>query len=164
MPEWARDYFLNLMETLSMPSLTLRSSGFLVAMCAATLGTAGVAHAEAAPCPASNFDGFLKAFSDSAQVQRSFTAPTVQVTEIDATAEPEPREMTRSQPRASLRFPVMMSTADQSSDGLSASVTRPDAETVRVKLEKPDTGYQLSYSFRPRGNCWELFAKADTSL
>lgn len=147
-----------------MLSLSLRSSGFLMAVCAASLGTAGVAHAQAAPCPATSFEGFLKAFSDSAEVQRTFTAATVKVTEVDATAEPEPREVTRNQPRTSLRFPIMMSTARQRSDGLSASITRPNASTVHVKLEKPDTGYQLGYSFRPRGKCWELFATADTSL
>lgn len=132
------------------------------------VSAAGAAQASSGPktqpCPAGDFAGFFGAFSDSRDVQRAFTGESVDFTEIEAEADPEPTEITVNRPHAAVQFPVIPTTADQHRDGLETTVGHTADGMTRVRLQKPDTGYQLVYIFKPRGDCWELYAKIDNSL
>lgn len=115
-------------------------------------------------CPARDFAGFFKAFSDSQDVQRAFTEASVDFTEIDADAQPEPREVTVNRPLAAIQFPVVPTTSEQRRDGLEISISRTEDGMMRIQLDRPDTDYQLVYIFNTHGDCWTLYAKADNSL
>lgn len=144
----------------SRPHHLLLSLGVLALAATAADG----AQAQTQACPARDFAGFFRAFSDSAAVQRAFTGESVDFTEIDAEADPEPMETTVNRPLAAITFPVVPTTSEQRRDGLETTVSRTEDGMMRARLEKPDTGYQLVYIFRTRGDCWELYAKADNSL
>lgn len=115
-------------------------------------------------CPARDFAGFFRAFSDSQDVQRAFTGASVDFTEIDADAQPEPREVTVNRPLAAIQFPVIPTTSEQRRNGLQMTASRTEDGMMRVRLEKPDTDYQLVYIFQTLDDCWTLYAKADNSL
>lgn len=132
------------------------------------VASAGAAQAHPAiqtpSCPARDFAGFFKAFSDSQDVQRAFTGASVDFTEIDANAQPEPREVTVNRPLAAIQFPVIPTTSEQRRNGLEMTTSRTEDGMMRVRLEKPDTDYQLVYIFKTHADCWTLYAKADNSL
>lgn len=130
----------------------------------ALAATAGGAQAQEMACPTQDFREFFQMFSDSVEVQRAFTGSSVDFTEIDAEAQPEPVEVTINRPLAAIPFPVVPTTAQQRGDGLVARFDRTSDGMNRVVLEKPDTDYRLVYVFGPGDDCWELYAKIDTSL
>jgi len=149
----------------ALRSVRLPLSLGVLALAASAAGA--VQAAPAAPnqtCPAADFTGFFRAFSDSRDVQRAFTAESVAFTETDAEADPEPMEVTVNRPHAAIEFPVVPTLSDQRRDGLESTVSRTEDGMMRVRLQKPDTGYQLLYIFKPRGDCWELYAAADNSF
>jgi hypothetical protein len=132
----------------------------------AALAAAAVAPpAMAAPaCPGKTFDTFLAAFAANADIQRAHVADPLSSGRIDAAADPEPRMVTTSLPKASLGFPIMPLGAERRREGL-AMRTAPEAGGMfEVVLAKPDTGYQLRYRFEPVGTCWQLAAVADESM
>lgn len=124
-----------------------------------------VAAAPAAPataCPSQDFDAFLAAFADSAQVQRAFTQRPLRSERVDANADPEPRPVTAMLDGDALHFPLMPSRERQQADGLVLSQTELNGDR-QVMLAKPDTDYQLSFFFR-KGECWTLYRMRDDSL
>lgn len=122
------------------------------------------ATAAASRCPAGDFAGFVRRFTDDAAVQRRYTATPLIDEHIDAQASPEPRTATRRLDVRTLRFPVMPNRQAQRKDGLAAS-TKVLADGDReVTLAKADTGYQIRYRFQRSGDCWQLVRRSDGSL
>jgi hypothetical protein len=117
-----------------------------------------------AACPATTFDGFLAAFSESAAVQRQYTANPLTTHTIDPAAEPEPRMVTNRLPLNAVRMPIMPGKAERKRDGLLTKTAPQQDGTMGVKLAKADTGYQLLYRFRREGTCWQLIEYTDESL
>ncbi|WP_076728340.1 hypothetical protein [Methylobacterium radiotolerans] len=127
----------------------------------AALGTVG---AQAAPaCPARDFPGFLAAFADDVAVQKAFVAVPLRSDTIDPGAEPEPKPVTTMLGADALRFPLMPSLRTPKTDGLKQALSAAGADAMRVKLFKPDTGLQITYTFR-RAACWTLVRIEDDSL
>ncbi|MEH6420839.1 hypothetical protein [Pseudomonas sp. CGJS7] len=113
-------------------------------------------------CPSQDFDAFLKAFAEDAELQRSYTQRPLQSETIDANADPEPQTVTAMLDGDALQFPLMPSAQKQQADGLVMSQTELNGDK-EVMLVKPDTDYQLSFFFR-KGECWTLYRMRDDSL
>lgn len=143
-----------------MSSLVLAVASIALLPAAANAQT----QTETMVCPSQDFTEFFEAFSNSAAVQRAFTGSSVDFTEIDATAQPEPREVTVNRPLSAIRFPVIASISEQQQLGLSKKIDRTTDDMTRVVLEKPDTDFRLVYVFADGGDCWELYSVVDTSL
>ncbi|NLR99850.1 hypothetical protein HGP17_23765 [Rhizobium sp. P38BS-XIX] len=114
-------------------------------------------------CPSQNFETFLTAFMDSAQVQKAHTSRPLESTSIDPNAEPEPAPVTTQLDGAALKFPVMPTSKKQKADGLVRRISKLADGGMEVMLVKPDTDYQLSFSFR-KESCWQLYKMQDDSL
>lgn len=127
-------------------------------------GALSPAQAAAPECPGKTFDAFLAAFADDATVQRAHVADPLSWGKIDAAADPEPRMVTTTLPKAALSFPVMPLRDARQRDGLALSKTPKSGGAIEVLLAKPDTGYQMRYLFRPAGSCWDLSSMADESM
>lgn len=120
--------------------------------------------ANAAQCPGATFDAFLSAFTESSEVQRANTAVPLISRSIDPTAQPEPTTVTKTLSAGDLRFPVMPDSAARQREKLTLGSTRKADGTTQVKLSQSDTGYQIFYTFRPKGSCWSLVEVNDESL
>lgn len=131
-----------------------------VAAASTDMGTKENSPTPAVACPSEEFPTFLDAFMSSIEVQKTFTASPLQIDTLDANAEPEPKVI--STMSAEITFPVMPDRKKQSEEGLTLSVERPAAKPI-VKLERPDTDYQVLYHFRKEG-CWMLYRKEDKSI
>ncbi|MGO1069111.1 hypothetical protein [Lysobacter sp. CA199] len=118
--------------------------------------------APAQACPSQDFDAFLKAFAEDAQLQKSYTQRPLQSETIDADADPEPKPVIAMLDGDALQFPLMPSAQKQQADGLVMSQTELNGDK-EVMLVKPDTDYQLSFFFR-KGECWTLYRMRDDSL
>lgn len=126
---------------------------------------AGAAPANAATqCPGATFDAFLAAFTESREVQRANTAVPLVLHSIDPDAQPEPSPVTETLGAGAVRFPVMPDRAARQREKLTLGTTRKADGTMQVKLSKPDTGYQVFYTFRPQGSCWSLTEMDNQSL
>lgn len=129
---------------------------------------AGATPAMAAPaagqCPGTTFDTFLAAFTESAEVQRANTKVPLVMRSIDSEAEPEPQPVTKTLGAGEVRFPIMPDIADRQRESLTLAVTRKAGGVMQVKLAEADTGYQVFYTFRPKGSCWSLVEVDNQSL
>lgn len=114
-------------------------------------------------CPAQELNAFVSAFADRVELQKQFTAQPLQMDSLDATAEPEPRQMSREVLGDEIPFPVMPNTAQQRKQGLEMEVGQVRDGEAEVVLQKPDTGYRLSFLFR-KDACWTLYRVSDDSL
>ncbi|MEE7504969.1 hypothetical protein ACLBXO_08900 [Methylobacterium sp. C33D] len=128
------------------------------------LGALCTVGARAAPaCPAQDFPRFLAAFADDVAVQKAFVTVPLRSDAIDPEAQPEPKPVTTMLGADALRFPLMPSLRKQRADGLKQALSAAGADAMRVKLFKPDTGLQITYTFR-RTACWTLDRIEDDSL
>ncbi|MFC5740019.1 hypothetical protein [Dyella tabacisoli] len=114
-------------------------------------------------CPAQEFDKFLVAFANDVEIQKAFVTQPLQSESVDASAEPEPKPVTKMLSTAELHFPLMPSSQQQASDGVKLSQTSLDSKDMEVKLVKEDTDYQMLFFFKNDG-CWKLYRIRDDSL
>jgi hypothetical protein len=114
-------------------------------------------------CPSPSFDGFLKAFMGSVEIQKAFLAEPLESQTVDATAEPEPALVTKMLTVEELRFPLIPSKQEQEKEGLTMRQTVLENGDTKVTLVKEDTDYQMSFYFR-RNQCWQLFRIRNESL
>lgn len=114
-------------------------------------------------CPAEAFDRFLPLFENDVAVQKAYVTDPLQSDSVDPNADPEPKPVSKSIPRAEVVFPVMPSQAQQTKDGLVATQTAGGPTEVFVKLVRPDTDYQMTFFFR-KDDCWHLYRVKDDSL
>ena len=138
-----------------MPDLRLAVAAVILA------GTAYAPAASAATCPSQDFPAFLDIFMKDVAVQQAFTARPLQSVSIDATAEPEPKPVTRMLDKPV--FPVMSDAQKQRRDGLRRTVSAQPGGDIEVKLAGTDGDYQVRYLFRKAG-CWQLYRIEDDSL
>lgn len=124
---------------------------------------ASVPASEGLACPSPSFDGFLKSFMESVEVQKAFSAEPLESQSVDATAEPEPALVTRMLTAAELRFPLIPNEQQQGQEGLTMRQSALENGVTKVTLAKEDTDYQVSFYFR-RNQCWQLFRIRNESL
>ena len=114
-------------------------------------------------CPSPSFDGFLKAFMESVEVQKSFSAEPLESQTVDATAEPEPALVTKTLTAAELQFPLIPSEQQQAKEGLTMRQSVLENGDIKVTLAKEDTDYQMSFYFK-KESCWKLIRIRNDSL
>lgn len=114
-------------------------------------------------CPSASFDGFLKAFIESIEVQKAFSTKPLESQTVDATAEPEPALVTKMLAEPELQFPLIPSEQQQAKDGLTMRQSVLENGDTKVTLAKEDTDYQMSFYFR-KNQCWQLYRIRNESL
>lgn len=113
-------------------------------------------------CPSKEFDKFLAAFTESLLVQGEFTnLPLKKIITVDA--EPEPKQEIVLIEKTRIIFPVIPDKKRQEESGLELQILDSTSEVATVKLEKPDTDYQVIYVFK-FSSCWFLDEVKDYSL
>ncbi|WP_423204545.1 hypothetical protein PGC34_28130 [Pseudomonas kribbensis] len=113
-------------------------------------------------CPSSNFSTFLSAFSERAEVQKTFVQqPLKMVTTVAGDPEPEMQKSSLSGDQ--LNFPIIPDVAKREAQGLTLTVKEEQGDHAVAILQKPDTDYVFEYRF-VRGQCWRLEEVMDYSL
>lgn len=113
-------------------------------------------------CPSREFTKFLATYVESSSVQEEFTNfPLKKVITVDA--EPEPKQEAMLIEKTKMVFPVIPDKKHQEESGLELQVLDSTSEVATVKLEKPDTDYQVIYVFK-FSSCWFLNEVKDYSL
>ncbi|WP_339466453.1 MULTISPECIES: hypothetical protein [unclassified Pseudomonas] len=113
-------------------------------------------------CPSTDFSAFLAAFSERADVQKSFLQqPLKMVTTV--AGDPEPEMEKRSLSGDELKFPIILDQAKREVQGLTLTVKEERGDHAVAILQKPDTDYVFEYRF-VRGQCWRLEEVMDYSL
>jgi hypothetical protein len=113
-------------------------------------------------CPSKDFPEFLSAFSDSSSIQEKFTNfPLRKLITVDA--EPEPKQEVTYLERQGTKFPILQVKKDREANGLELQIVNEAGVDATVKLEKPDTDYQILYVFK-FDSCWFLDEVKDYSL
>jgi hypothetical protein len=136
---------------------------FPALLLAAGIGAAAPAEAAGPACPSTDIDAFLRAFIDDVAMQRAFTAQPLKDQYVDNTAEPEPRPVTRMLSEPALTFPVIPTRGERATLGLEARWLERGAARAVLRLAKPDSDLQLTYTF-DRQTCWRLVERVDDSL
>ncbi|WP_232253749.1 lysozyme inhibitor LprI family protein [Pseudomonas glycinae] len=115
-----------------------------------------------AACPSPNFSTFLSAFSERAEVQKSFVQqPLKMVTTVAGDPEPEMQKSTLSGDQ--LKFPIIPDATKREAQGLTLTIKEEQGDHAVAILQKPDTDYVFEYRF-VRGQCWQLEEVMDYSL
>lgn len=114
-------------------------------------------------CPSPSFDGFLKDFIESVEVQKAFSAEPLESQTVDAAAEPEPALVTKMLTATELKFPLIPSEQQQSKEGLTMRQSVLESGDTKVTLAKEDTDHQMSFYFR-KNQCWQLYRIRNESL
>lgn len=114
-------------------------------------------------CPSPSFDGFLKAFIGSVEVQKAFSGEPLESQIVDAAAEPEPALVTKMLTVTELKFPLIPSEQQQASEGLKMRQSALENGDIKVTLAKEDTDYQMSFYFKKEA-CWKLIRIRNDSL
>lgn len=146
----------------------------IVAVGVGMQGTSGSAHAQdfdasaihpaiRSTCPSDTIAVFFQAFAESPELQRVYTASTLETAFVDWSAQPEPIELVELMPRETLHFPLVPNRAAQQQRGLRYREVAGNGNRVTVVLERPDTDMQLRYTFR-RDTCWILIKIVDPAF
>lgn len=125
--------------------------------------TATAADTTAAQCPHADFNAFLTYFSNDIALQEKSVADPLTVESVDAEAQPEPRPVTKQVPLAEVEWPVMPDTATLPRQGREMQVTPQADGSVQVRIHKPDTSDQQTYTFAQKP-CWQLQKVVDESI
>ncbi|KAA0988566.1 sel1 repeat family protein [Pseudomonas sp. ANT_J12] len=113
-------------------------------------------------CPSKDFEGFLADFMESTASQKTFTrVPMKKLITVDA--EPEPKQVSTLLDRSDLVFPLIPEAKARAMQGLTLEIVDQSDTSATVKLQKPDTGYQVIYRFSFDG-CWGLDEVQDFSI
>lgn len=115
-----------------------------------------------APCPSTSFSKFLPAYLESPSVQAAFThIPLKKIVTVDA--EPEPEQKIVLLDKQKVVFPVIPGREKRVADGVEVTVLEELNAIAKIKIEKPDTDYQIVYVFKFE-KCWFLDEVQDYSL
>jgi hypothetical protein len=113
-------------------------------------------------CPSKDFSTFLSDFVENPAIQKAFTrVPMKKLITVDA--EPEPKQVSTLLDRSELVFPLIPEARARETQGLMLEVVDKSDTSATVKLQKPDTGYQVIYRFGFEG-CWSLDEVQDFSI
>jgi len=129
----------------------------------ATAPAAGTATDPSAQCPQPEFDAFLAQFGHDIAVQEKATADPLISESVDPQAQPEPAQVTRQVPLAEVEWPVMPDPAGLSRQGREMQVTPQADGSMQVRIRKPDTSDQQTYTFAQKP-CWQLQRVVDESI
>lgn len=139
----------------------MKVSSLLVAALPLLLAACATTGPRPAACPA-DFQTFLGRFLDDPEFQRTWTAPTIVTTEVNAGGTPE--VITGRTRRGDLTFPVVPSRAERAKDKLQSAVERQGAAKATYRLWLPDSdALALDYVFE-RKDCWRLVRIDDNAL
>ncbi len=112
-------------------------------------------------CPGKTFNEFFKSFSNDVNIQKIYThIPLIKYHLVDGDEEPVRKKQTIRK----VDFPVIASDVQRKADGLQFVATESKQGSGKIKIYKPDSGYQIYYSFRGNRTCWELIEVDDQSL
>lgn len=113
-------------------------------------------------CPSEDISKFVDVFAEDAAIQKQFTIfPLKKIVTVDA--EPEPKQETQLVAKENASFPLIPEKSVRTERGLTLGVVDNDQKTATIKLEKPDTDYQVLYVFK-LSSCWFLDEVKDYSL
>ncbi|MGG5285409.1 hypothetical protein ACQZ2G_15565 [Pseudomonas viridiflava] len=113
-------------------------------------------------CPSKDISKFVDVFAEDAAIQKQFTIfPLKKIVTVDA--EPEPKQETQLVAKENASFPLIPEKSVRTERGLTLGVVDNDKKTATIKLEKPDTDYQVLYVFK-LSSCWFLDEVKDYSL
>ena len=113
-------------------------------------------------CPSQDFSAFLADFAQSPDLQKAFTRVPMKK-QITVDAEPEPKQVSTLLDRSELVFPLIPEAKAREANGLTLEIVDKSDTSATVKLQKPDTGYQVIYRFSFEG-CWSLDEVQDFSI
>lgn len=114
-------------------------------------------------CPSVIFSDFIRVFSESGDVQRTFTKIPLKKQNLNLDEEPEPKEIIRFLTRQQIKFPVMPLKQERINKLLQIRIDKVSSNKAQVSLIKPDIDYQVMYFFTKK-NCWRLEKIEDWSL
>ncbi|MCD5989338.1 hypothetical protein KDX30_15710 [Pseudomonas sp. CDFA 553] len=124
--------------------------------------SANAAGSGQALCPSQDIFKFVDVFTEDVAIQKQFTNyPLTKRVTVDA--EPEPEQETQRVAKEKVFFPVVPERNVRKERGLTLEVIENDQQKATVKLEKPDTDYQVLYIFE-LSSCWFLDEVQDYSL
>ena len=113
-------------------------------------------------CPSTVFSKFLSAYLENPSVQQEFThIPLKKLITVDA--EPEPEQKIVLLDKHKVTFPVIFGEKKRAVDGAEVTILEEVNGIAKVKIEKPDTDYQVFYVFKFE-ECWFLYEIQDYSL
>lgn len=133
-------------------------------------GTAAFAGGKAPACPAQDFPKFLNAFSESIELQKTFTRFPYKLTYLEDNPKPGPTEdifVSRSRmiTLEQAEFPLLANAAERKARGLFLRVDLDQIKGQEVKavFGKDGADFTAVYHFI-RNSCWELILIDDQSL
>ncbi|MGE1174210.1 hypothetical protein [Pseudomonas sp. BW7P1] len=113
-------------------------------------------------CPSTKFSEFLSVYMENPSIQQRFTnSPLKKIITVDA--EPEPEQKTVLLDKDKVVFPVIFGKEKRVAAGVEVAVLENSNGVAKIKIEKPDTDYQVFYVFKFEG-CWFLDEVQDYSL
>lgn len=114
-------------------------------------------------CPTLELEGFLKAFADSADVQKAFTRFPLARRHLDKSAPLEPAPVVEQLPPDKVAFPVFPNEQARARQRLSLKIRGRTSSRVEVVLLEEDTGHLIVFVFE-RSTCWRLVLIDDQSV
>ena len=120
------------------------------------------AAATAPACPAQKFEPFLKAYAESAGVQKAFTQYPLAHVLLDH-SKAKPREIKVVVPKEKMTFPVFPTAARRKAEKLELRVDAVTGDKAQATVFNTERGYQKAYYFR-KSQCWKLELVEDRSL
>lgn len=118
---------------------------------------------QASTCPEPEFTAFLGRFSRDIAFQEKSVANPLEMAFVDATAEPEPKTVSKKLALKDVEWPVMADVQTLSKTGREMKISDEPGGVKKVLIRKADTSDQQSYYFA-RKPCWKLIKMFDESL
>lgn len=113
-------------------------------------------------CPSQDFAVFSRAFSESVDIQKSFTNYRLsRLRYVDDS--PEPREQEDFHMRSQLTFPLVPNAEHRAKLGWRIAAKDVTDTLATLELWKDDTDWSVVYIFEKR-DCWYLSREEDHSL
>jgi hypothetical protein len=112
-------------------------------------------------CPADDFDGFFKIFSNDEKIQKIYTHPLVTSMWIEVSGVPEPTPFLKTYKKTQLEFPLMPNEKERKERQLTFHSL--GNESASVALVSENSGYRIRFIFI-RTSCWYLIGIEDTSI
>jgi hypothetical protein len=114
-------------------------------------------------CPGNTFEEFALNFSNNQRIQEQYThIPLVKI-ELEEGSE-EPESVKKLLTGKEVIFPVIDNENNRISKGLEVKIIDNGLKFKKIKLFKPDSGYQVYYFFEEKNKCWHLIEIDDQSI
>jgi hypothetical protein len=113
------------------------------------------------------FEDFLSRFEANRPFQEENIIFPLKHSFVDAATDPEPKVIDKPLSKSEVMkrvTTVFPSQKEQKRVPFEKVIKSPEPERMSVRLQKPDTGYQLIYHFEKRRGCWKLVEFEDPSI